>query len=83
MFGRFKSSGNQTGYNRRKPENRFGKLTWARDQSVYNSRSVNPYEIDLCRSSEMDQVDQYMLRIFFVLHNDQDRSIHSTLIDPA
>ena len=49
------------------------------DRSVYNSRSVDLYDIDLYRSSEMDQVDQYMLRGFFVLHNDQDRSIRSTL----
>ena len=34
------------------------------DWSVYNSRSVDLYEIDLCRSSEIDQVDQYMLRVF-------------------
>ena len=63
MFGRFKSSGNQTEYNRKKPGNRYGILIWARDQSV------DMYEIDLCRSSEMDHADQYMLRVFFVLHN--------------
>ena len=64
MFDRFKSSGNQTGYNRRKSGNRFGILTWARDRSVYNSRLIDLYEIDICRSSEMGQVDQYMLRVF-------------------
>ena len=87
MFGRFKSSGNQTGYNRRKPGNRFGILTWARDRSVYNSRSVDLYEIDLCRSSEMDQVDQYMLRVFlFCIMIKIDRSVRPCnfgSIDPA
>ena len=57
------------------------------DRSVYNSRSVNLYEIDLCRSSEMDQVDQYMLLIFlFCIMIRIDRSVRPCnfgSIDPA
>ena len=87
MFARFKSSGNQTWYNRRKPGNRFGILTWAQDRSVYNSRSVVLYDIDLCRSSEMYQVDQYMLRVFlFCIMIRIDRSVRPCnfgSIDPA
>ena len=76
MFGRFKRIGNQIGYHRRKPENRFWILTWAQYRSVYNSRSVDLYEIHLCWSSEIDQVDQYMLRVFlFCIMIMNDRSV--------
>ena len=40
MFVRFKSSGNQTGFNRQTPGNRFGRLTWARDRSSISDRSI-------------------------------------------
>ena len=57
------------------------------DRSVYNSRSVDLYEIDLCRSSEMDQVDQCMLCVFlFCIMIRIDRSVRLCnfgSIDPA
>ena len=57
------------------------------DRSVYNSRSVDLYEIDLCRSSEIDQIDQYILRVFlFCIMIRIDRSVRPCnfgSIDPA
>ena len=58
------------------------------DSYIYAStdRSVDLYETDLCRSSEMDQVDQYMLRIFFCIMIRIDRSVRPCnfgSIDPA
>ena len=41
MVVRFKSSENQTGFDRRKPENRFGKLIWHMiDRSRWRNRSI-------------------------------------------
>ena len=41
MFVRFKSSENQTGFNRRKLGNRFGGLTWSRDRSIPKTRPID------------------------------------------
>ena len=59
-----KSSGNQTGFNRRKPWNRLGRLTWAWDRSIQKTRPINRSGIELQRSTDLCLVDQHMLRIF-------------------
>ena len=67
VFVRFKSSGNQTGFNRRKPGNRFGRLTWAYDRSIPKTRPIEGSGIELMRSTDLGLFDQHMLRIFSLL----------------
>ena len=64
VFVWFKSSRNQTGFNWRKPRNRFGRLTWARDRSIPKTRPIDRSGIELLWLNNLGLVDQYMLRIF-------------------
>ena len=74
MFDRFKSTGNQSRYNRRKPRNWFGRLTWARDRSSISDRSIP------MRSGFADRVNwtssiSICYAFLCVLHIDQDRLV--------
>ena len=66
VFVWFKSSRNQTGFNWRKPRNRFGRLTWARDRSIPKTRPIDRSGVELLRSNDLGLVDQHMLHIFLL-----------------
>ena len=62
-----KSSGNQTGFNRRKPWNRLGRLTWAWDRSIQKTRPINRSGIELLRSTDRAWSISISLHIVVVL----------------